>query len=114
MERFYGKRYDRDALRELYGPDLAVNALASTLERGKPHEQAAAIAVLGQGHDVRALPKLARQLSHAYPLVRHFAKRAIENITATPLPIDVEAPAGAVAAQAERWVAGQTADHAEK
>ncbi len=48
MERLWGKRYDRAALARLYGGDLEVNALLATVEHGKPHEQAPAMAVLGE------------------------------------------------------------------
>jgi predicted CXXCH cytochrome family protein len=108
MERFWGKQYDRQVLRQLYGDDLHTNVLASTLARGKPHEQAVAVAVLGEKGDKQALPGLAAQLSHAYPLVRHFAKRAIETITGEPLEVDVNAPAADAAAQAQRWVDAYT------
>src|SRR5262249_40858254 len=43
LERWWGKHYDRAALRALYGDDLSINALRATLARGKPHEQAVAI-----------------------------------------------------------------------
>src|SRR6185436_351566 len=52
MERFWGKRYDRAALTALYG-DLGGSALLSTVVRGKAHEQATAMHVLGE-HRVRA------------------------------------------------------------
>jgi predicted CXXCH cytochrome family protein len=104
MERWWGKHYDRGALRTLYGDDLAVNTLRATLFRGKPHEQAAAIAVLGELRDRSALPALAPHLAHAYPLVRYFAKRAIETITGAPLPVDVGAPAAEVRQAAEAWL----------
>jgi hypothetical protein len=104
MERWWGKRYDREALRALYGPDLSVNALSATLERGKPHEQAVAIAVLGQARDRAAIPALAAQLSHDYPLVRYYAQRALETITAAPLALDVGAPAAEVRRAAEAWL----------
>lgn len=107
IERFWGKHYDRDALRALYGADLSVNALDATLAHGKPHEQAVALATLGEQRVRRALPELAEQLSHPYPLVRFFAKRAIEQITAAPLPIDVGAAGSDVAAAARRWIAEQ-------
>src|SRR5262249_42128546 len=69
MEQWWGKQYDRAALRTLYGPDLAVNALRATLERGKPHEQAVAITVLGEAKDGTAIAALVPMLAHQYPLV---------------------------------------------
>jgi len=104
MERWWGKRYDRAALRALYGDDLSVNALRATLLRGKPHEQAVAIAVLGEARDRSAIPLLAAQLSHDYPLVRYFAQRALETVTGAPVPIDVGAPAAEVRRAAAAWL----------
>lgn len=104
MERWWGKRYDRAALRALYGDDLSVNALRATLARGKPHEQAVAIAVLGEARDRSAIPLLAAQLSHDYPLVRYFAQRALETVTGAPVPIDVGAPAAEVRRAAAAWL----------
>ena len=104
MERWWSKRYDRDALRALYGADLSVNALRATLERGKPHEQAVAIAVLGEARDRSAIRALAAQLSHDYPLVRYFAQRALETVTGAPLAIDVGASAAEVRRAADQWL----------
>jgi predicted CXXCH cytochrome family protein len=104
MEAWWGKRYDRVALRALYGDDLSVNALRATLDRGKPHEQAVAIAVLGQAGDRSAVPALAAQLAHDYPLVRYFAQRALQTLTRRPVAIDVGGPAGDVRRAAEAWL----------
>jgi hypothetical protein len=106
IERWWGKRYDRGALRALYGDDLTVNALRATLERGKPHEQAVAIAVLGQSGDRTAIPAIAAQLAHDYPLVRYFAQRALETLTGAPVAIDVGAPAADVRRAAVEWIRG--------
>jgi predicted CXXCH cytochrome family protein len=104
MERWWGKRYDRGRLRALYGPDLEVGAIASTLARGKPHEQGVAIGVLGERGARTDVPRLAPHLWDPYPQVRYFAKRAIEKLTGAPLAIDVGLPAAEVAAQARRWL----------
>jgi predicted CXXCH cytochrome family protein len=104
MESFWGKHYDRAALRQLYGDDLHTNVLTATLARGKPHEQAVAVAVLGTTRDAQAVPLLAKQLAHEYPLVRYFAKHALETITGAPLDVDVGKPAAEVAAQAQRFL----------
>jgi HEAT repeat protein len=109
IERWWGKRYDRAALRALYGDDLAVNALRATLERGKPHEQAVAIAVLGQAGDRSAVPAIAAQLAHDYPLVRYFAQRALETLTGAPVAIDVGAPAADVRRAAAAWLTAASA-----
>jgi len=104
MEHWWGKHYDRAALRALYGDDLSVNALRATLERGRPHEQAVAIAVLGEAGDRSAIPPLAAQLSHDYPLVRYFAQRALQTLTGGPVPIDVGASAAEVRRAADAWL----------
>jgi predicted CXXCH cytochrome family protein len=104
MERWWNRRYDRAALHALYGDDLTVNALRATLARGKPHEQAVAIAVLGQSGDRTAIPALAAELGHDYPLVRYFAQRALETLTGAPVAIDVGAPAAEVRRAAADWL----------
>lgn len=104
MEAWWGKRYDRAALKRLYGDDLGVDALRATLERGKPHEQAVAIAVLGEARDRGAVPAIAAQLAHDYPLVRYFAQRALQTITGAPVAIDVGAPADEVRQAAAAWL----------
>lgn len=101
MERWWGRRYDRAALRRLYGSDLSVNVLESTLAHGKPHEQGVAIGVLGERKIASALPKLLPHLSHEYPLVRFFAKHAIEEITGKPLDVDPNRSASEIARAVE-------------
>jgi predicted CXXCH cytochrome family protein len=109
MENWYGKQYDRAALRTLYGDDLNVNAIRATLERGKPHEQATAIGVLGEGKpgDKSAVAALVPMLSHEYPLVRYYAQRALQRITGDPVAIDVGGPAADVARAAQAWLAAR-------
>jgi predicted CXXCH cytochrome family protein len=105
MEQWWGKHYDRAALQKLYGDDLSVNVLRATLERGKPHEQAAATAVLGEVKDKTALAAIVPMLSHAYPLVRYFAQRALQRITGDPVAIDIGASAAEVARAGQAWLA---------
>jgi predicted CXXCH cytochrome family protein len=105
MEQWYGKHYDRDALHILYGDDLSVNVMQATLSRGKPHEQAVAIATYGELEDRTALAPLAPMLAHEYPLVRYFAQRALQRITGDPVAIDVGAPAATVRHAADAWLA---------
>ena len=104
METWWGKHYDRSELQALYGPNLDVNALYATLERGKPHEQAAAIAVLGEAKDRNAIAGIVPHLAHAYPLVRYFAQHALQLITGDPVAIDVGAPAAEVTRAAQAWL----------
>lgn len=103
MERWWGKRYDRGKLRELYGDDLDVNALLTTIERGKAHEQAAAIGALADHRDTDAVPAIAGQLVNEYPLVRYFARHALETIIGEPVPIDVNLPLTEIAEAVRRW-----------
>lgn len=79
MERWWPVRYPRQRLVELYG-SLDANVMRATLERGKPHEQAVAIATLGEQRDRSAAPLIAKQLVGEYPLVREWAKRALTSI----------------------------------
>ncbi len=105
METWWGKRYDRAALRALYG-DLAALPLEATLARGKPHEQGTAVAVLGE-HGVRAdAAALARQLANPIPLVRHWAERALANVRGAPCAVDLNRPTPEIRAAAERCVPG--------
>ena len=75
-----GEAYDRAALAKLYGDDVDARPLPATLVRGKAHEQAVAVAVLGEARRTEALPGIARQLVHPYPLVRYYAKRAVDTL----------------------------------
>jgi HEAT repeat protein len=60
--------------------------------------------VLGEVGDRSAIPALAAQLSHDYPLVRYFAQRALERVTGLPLPIDVGASAAEVRRASADWL----------
>jgi predicted CXXCH cytochrome family protein len=105
MERFWNKQYDRAALRRLYGPDLRVNALEATLKYGKPHEQGTAVAIAGRDRRRDWLPLVVAQLGNDYPLVRYFARHAVEQITAQPLPIDMNAPGPDMVKAAQQYLA---------
>lgn len=105
METWYGKTYDRAALKALYGDDLGVNAMRATLVQGKPHEQAVAIATFGELKNRDTVAAIVPALAHEYPLVRYFAQRALQSITGDPVAIDVGAPAAQVRAAAAAWLA---------
>ncbi|MCX5743724.1 MAG: ammonia-forming cytochrome c nitrite reductase subunit c552, partial [Proteobacteria bacterium] len=107
METWWGKTFDRAALHRLYGPDLSRNALRAALD-GLPHEQAVAIAVLGEAKDRSAIPLIARHLAHAYPLVRFFAQRALQTITGLPVAIDLNAAAATIRPLADDFVRAST------
>jgi predicted CXXCH cytochrome family protein len=106
METWWKKTYDRGALAKLYGDDLRVNAISATLLRGKPHEQAVAIAVLGEKRDRAALPLVAPHLAHAYPLVRYYAARALQTITGQRVELDLGKSSTELRAAAVEWLKG--------
>jgi len=104
MERLWHKRSDKAALRRLYGQDLRVNALEATLRYGKPHEQGTAVAVAGRDGRSDWLPQVTLQLANDYPLVRYFARHAIERITHAPLPIDMNLSGAEVLKSAQTYL----------
>ncbi|HEY3666662.1 MAG TPA: cytochrome c3 family protein, partial [Polyangiaceae bacterium] len=105
MERFWGKKYDRDALRKLYGQDLSVNAVEATLMYGKPHEAGTAVALAGRDRRLALLPLVVAQLGNEYPLVRYFARHAAEQISGAPLPVDLNAPGAEAVKSAQAYLA---------
>jgi predicted CXXCH cytochrome family protein len=93
MEAWWPERYPRQRLAELYG-SLDANVMRATLERGKPHEQAVAMATLAEAGARDAAPLIARQLGNDYPLVREWAGRALEKLgVAAAVPTPLPAPA---------------------
>jgi predicted CXXCH cytochrome family protein len=103
MERWWGHSYDRGRLRELYG-DLSAPVLAATVARGKPHEQATALAVMGEARLAGATPPLAAALAHPYPLVRYYARRALEKVRGAPVPVDLEQGAADIRSAVAHWL----------
>jgi predicted CXXCH cytochrome family protein len=97
MERWWGQRYDRAALVALYG-SLDARPLQATLERGKAHEQAVALATLGAAHVAQAVPAVARQLTNPFPLVRYYAARALAALRGEGCPVDLDRPTDEIAA----------------
>src|SRR5262249_53001329 len=104
MERLFGKRYDRAALRERYG-DLSENVMTATLLRGKAHEQVVAIGVLGEARRREAAPQLLRQLVHPYPILRYYALDALERIVGEKAPFDLHQDNARILDEARRWLA---------
>ena len=82
MEAWWPERYPRQRLTELYG-SLDANVMRATLERGKAHEQAVAMATLAEAGARDAAPLIARQLGNEYPLVREWAGRALAKLGVT-------------------------------
>ena len=102
METWWKRPFERGALERLYG-SLDANVVLATAERGKPHEQAVAFALLGENRTKAGIPVLAAQLTHPYPIVRGYAKRALDAILGTPAPIDIDASDEVIAEQAKRY-----------
>jgi hypothetical protein len=113
MERFWGKHYDRSRLRDLYG-DLDALVLPATLARGKAHEQATALGVLGEARVTAALPAAARQLTNPFPLVRYYARRAVEQLRGAPCDVDLDRATPDIEAAARRCVPELVATPAAK
>jgi predicted CXXCH cytochrome family protein len=104
METWWKKSYERGALEKLYG-SLGANVVLATAERGKPHEQAVAFQLLGDARVKAAVPVLAAQLTHPYPLVRGYAKRALDAVQGSAIPVDIDAADEVIEEQARRWTA---------
>ena len=102
MEKLWGKRIDRAVLDGVYG-DLDQNVLDATLARGKPHEKAVAMSLLGDRKDKRAARAISAELLNDYPLVRFYAERALEQISGEPSPVDLNADDDAIRTQAAAW-----------
>jgi hypothetical protein len=110
MEGWWQKSYDRKKLRALYGDDLAqADALVETLARGKPHEQAVAMVLLGARGDKRVAPLVAAQLTHPIPILRYYAVGALEALLGGPAPLDVHASNGEIALAASKWLGASVA-----
>jgi predicted CXXCH cytochrome family protein len=93
MEAWWPRRYPRQRLEELYGSLDAV-VMKATLDRGKAHEQAVAIGVLAESRAPGAAALIAPQLANEYPLVREWARRALDGLGAPAVnPSPVPAPA---------------------
>ncbi len=107
MEAWWRKRYDRAPLRALYGDDLAhADPLVATLARGKPHEQALALALLGVRGAQAPAALMAAQLTHTTPIVRYYAQSALEAALGRKAPagFDVHANDDAIVAAAGAWL----------
>lgn len=107
MEQWYRKPIDRVALKKLYGDDLDTNVMRATLFRGKPHEQAVAMISMIGAKVPNPVPALAPHLAHEYPLVRFYAKRALEEITGQKIDLDLNRPAAELRPQIDAWLQSQ-------
>jgi predicted CXXCH cytochrome family protein len=102
MEAWWPVRYPRSRLAELYG-SLDANVIRATLARGKPHERAVAIALLGEARARDAVPAIARELVGEYPLVREWARRALASILGA-CDVDLSAKDDVIVEDARRCV----------
>ncbi len=105
MEEWYRKPIDRRALKKLYGNDLGVNVMRATLVRGKPHEQA--VAMMSMAKLPGAIALVAPHMAHEYPLVRFYARRALEEMTGTTIDIDVNKSAAELRPLIDAWLSQQ-------
>jgi predicted CXXCH cytochrome family protein len=110
MEAWWPVRYPRQRLEELYG-SLGANVIRATIERGKPHEQAVAMATLSAAKADDAAPLVARELLNDYPLVRDWARRALVSILGR-CDVDLSADDATIARQAEACVGAPVARRA--
>jgi predicted CXXCH cytochrome family protein len=109
MESWWGRKYDRAALANLYGT-LDARPLTATLTRGKAHEQAVAVAALADAHRTEVLPGVARQLANPFPLVRYYAKRAVDALADRPCAVDLDRTTPEIVAAARACVPGAFPD----
>lgn len=108
LEKWWGKRYDRAKLRRLYGADLRGNAVRLTLLGGKPHEQVLAADIAARQGLPGTTNGIALLLDNPYPLVRYFARDALERRTGRKLELDMNRP-GPELVRAARAALGGTA-----
>jgi predicted CXXCH cytochrome family protein len=99
MEKGWRVRYPRQRIEELYG-SLDANVLRATLDRGKAHEQAVAMAALADAHVSGAAPAVAAQLLNPYPLVRQWAAGALDRLVPGRCAVDLSAADSIIARQA--------------
>jgi hypothetical protein len=100
MEKWWGKAYDKDALTKLYGA-LDVRPLVATVERGKPHEQAVALSVLGEHGDKSQAPLLSLGLASELPLVRQYARDALRAVLGMGCDVRLEGDLAAIERDAD-------------
>lgn len=103
MELWWGKTYDRAALQKLYG-DPGQRVLDATLATGKPHERAVAAFLLGDTKDRRHAPAIAHEMTNEIPLVRYYARDALEKLLQERSPVDMHQDNAAIAQQTEAWL----------
>ena len=93
----------------LPGGRLVLNAddpvLDATLTKGRPHEQAVAIFLLGENKSRTSGPAIAKSLANPYPLVRFYAAASLEKIFDVKPEVDVYAEPDEIQEQTSKWLA---------
>jgi hypothetical protein len=59
---------------------------------------------MGENRLPGTAPALAAALSHPYPLVRYYARAALEKVSGAPVPVDVSQDAADVRVAVTRWL----------
>jgi hypothetical protein len=72
--------------------------------RGKAHEQATAIAVLGERRVASATRVVSNELVNRYPLVRYFARQALEKMAGRPCEVNLDQDDEQIRADVTRWL----------
>jgi cytochrome c552 len=109
METWWKKAYDREVLARLYG-SLDANVMLATLANGKPHERAVATSILGAKRERRAATLFARELVDGYPLLRDYARAALEATFGERLGIDLDRDDDAIERDARAWLSARGVD----
>lgn len=104
MQRLFGKTFEATAQRGLYG-SLDANVLEATLAKGKPHEKAVALHLLGERRARGSARAIARELVGEYPVVRTYADVALGKIFGTASPLDLNTADDEIRTQAAAWLA---------
>ncbi len=73
--------------------------------RGKPHEQLTAAGVLAQRGTRASAPSLLPLLTSEIPLVRYWAREALERLTGRPLGIDLDGDTATIQRDAATYLA---------
>lgn len=110
MEKWWKKRYDRAALRRLYGADLRANPVRIALALGKPHEQAFAADIAVRQHLPGTTDGIVRLLANPYPLVRYFARHSLQLRFGEAPPLDMSSNGAELVNQAQLWRATRGRD----
>lgn len=105
MEKWWGKRYDRERLAKLYGRDLRQTPVRMTLLAGKPHEQALAADIAVRHGMSGTTPSIVALLGNQYPLVRYFARHSLEQRFGEAIPLDMSAKGTDLARAGRAWLA---------